>query len=116
MKVRVAFTVEVDDRFRRALRLSIKNDRFTRLQRNDTGLASRNEVRSFFMMHGDNEHAIADLIDENLEPLEFMEEHGLVNPHGGGLTEEEMHEASAALREKRAEVDSEAYDAELLET
>lgn len=106
MKVRVAFTVEVGDRFRRALRLSS----------NDTGLASHNEVRLFFMMHGDNEHAIADLIGENLEPLEFMEEHGLVNPHGGGLTTEEMYEASAALREKRAEVFNEAYDAELLET
>ena len=102
MKVRVAFTVEVGDRFRRALRLN----------HGDTGLASRNEVRSFFMMHGDNEHAIADLISENLEPLEFMEEHGLANSRGGGLTEEEYFEACDALRSKRTDVDLKELEAD----
>jgi hypothetical protein len=102
MKVRVVFTVEVDDRFRRALRLS----------HNDTGLASRNEVKQWFRMNGDDYILAGELIDDNLEPLDFMDEHGLVNPHGGGLTEEEYSEACQALSEKRTDVNLKAMEAD----
>ena len=102
MKVRVSFVVDVDDRFRRALRLS----------ENRAGLASRNEVKTWFRFHGDSDSDAHDLIDENLEPLEFMEEHDLVNPQNADLTEEEHRKACESLSEKRSEVWNEEYIAD----